>query len=137
MSSTLHDIELTVDRLATRINAPKEYLPTYGHTIDGAHPHIEVSEEGKLFFVIVERGQEDSREQAIDKDDLLYKIFRHVTNCMVFYEFEHIRKAAGDYRLAGFKMQEEIIGLLSLKWRERLQKEHENILAHYPIRPNK
>jgi hypothetical protein len=135
MNPTLDDIKILVGGLAERINAPNIFLPTFGHSIDGAHPHIEVSKEGNLYFVVIERGQENSRDQAKNMDDLLYKIFSYITNCMARYEYDIIRKARGDHRPEWFKMQEEIIGLLSLEWKERLQKEHQEILTLYPVRP--
>ncbi|GAA5023561.1 hypothetical protein GCM10011506_06510 [Marivirga lumbricoides] len=48
-------IKSKIEELANRINAPKEYLPTYGYSEDFARPHIEVK-GNELHWVVVERG---------------------------------------------------------------------------------
>lgn len=66
MKSTLTDIQSLVESFAEIIQAPKHLLPTYGRTVDGAHPHIETDENQRLYYVIVERGEELRRELATD-----------------------------------------------------------------------
>src|SRR5437870_4904903 len=85
---TLTEIKTEVDRRAALIGAVGRYsLPTYGHTEDGARPHIEVDSRG-YHLVVVERGQEQSRFTTRDLDELLYRIFQSVTHDLAFaYEW--------------------------------------------------
>jgi hypothetical protein len=134
MKFTLEEIKALIDTLAEKINAPKRLLPTYGHSIDGAHPHIEVDESnGQLFYVIVERGQELKRDFAVDVDDLLYRVFSDVTFDMALqFELDN-RIENEDSRRQMFAKQEELLGILSDKWQEREKKEHLSILRRNPF----
>lgn len=67
---TLNDIRKKVEELA-KIDAPSSALPTYGYSIDNAHPHIEIDEDGWFHYVVVERGQERERKTIFDLDILL------------------------------------------------------------------
>jgi hypothetical protein len=117
MKPTLEDIKELVEKLAEKINAPQHLLPTYGHSIDGAHPHIEIDKNEQLYYVVVERGQELKRDFAVDIDDLLYRIFADITFSMaVDYEVKH-RIESEDFRKQMFAIQEELLGILNGKWR--------------------
>lgn len=137
MKPTLKEIKALVETLAEKISAPKHLLPTYGHSIDGAHPHIEVDDRnGQLYYVIVERGEELKRDFAADMDDLLYRIFADVTFEMALrFELDN-RIESEDSRRQMFTKQEDLLGLLSDKWREREQKEHQSILRRKPFDDN-
>lgn len=133
MKPTLDDIKNLVDWFAEKINASQHLLPTYGHSIDGAHPHIELDQNGQLYYVIVERGEELKRDFAVDMDDLLYRIFEGATFEMAtLFEANH-RIEREDFRRQMFAKQEELLGILSDKWRERKQKEHYWILRSHPF----
>jgi hypothetical protein len=98
MKPTLEDIKNLVDILAEKINAPKYLLPTYGQSIDGAHPHIEIDKNGQLYYAIIERGEELKRDFAVDTDDLLYRVFADITFSMASdYEVKH-RIETEDFR---------------------------------------
>lgn len=82
MQTGLDDIKILVDSLAEKIKAPENLLPTYGKTVDSAHPHIEIDSNGRLYYVVVERGEVIRRDSAIDTNDLLFRIFSGVTFSM-------------------------------------------------------
>ncbi len=133
MKPTLGDIKILIDQLAQKINAPQHLLPTYGYSIDGAHPHIEVGRNGELCYVIMERGEELKRDVADDTNDLLYRIFSDITFSMACnFELKH-RIEAEDCRRQIFSKQEELLGLLSNEWKKREQKEHQKILKSHPF----
>src|SRR5688500_15522086 len=124
MKLSLDDIKNLVDTCAEKIDAPQHLLPTYGYSIDGAHPHIELDRNGQLYYVIVERGEELKRDFAVDTNDLLYRIFAGVTFEMATrFEVNH-RIEGEDFRRQMFAKQEEFLGKLDNKWKERMQKEH-------------
>ena len=133
MKLTLDDIKAMVDALAKKINAPPYLLPTYGSTIDGAHPHIEIDGSDRLYYVVVERGQELKRDLAGDTNDLLYGIFAGITFSMACnFEAKH-RIPNEDFRRQLFAKQEELLGMLNEEWRIRKQKEHREVLLTHPF----
>lgn len=56
--ATLDAIRGRVEVLAGEIEAPSELLPIYGRSEDGARPHIEVGSDGRMAWVVIERGAE-------------------------------------------------------------------------------
>jgi hypothetical protein len=132
MYITLSDIKSEVDRLARLIGAPEGYLPTYGHTEDGARPHIEVDPSG-YHYVVVERGQELERITTTDIDELLSTIFASVTFSLACdYELRH-RKANQDSRRLMFRRQIDLLSILSPEWAVREGERHEEILLRHPF----
>jgi G3E family GTPase len=148
MVKSLADLEKIVDELAAKIEAPASLLPTYGHSLDGAHPHIEVTHgeaahedaddsetdhAGMWHYVTVERGQELERKTTRDLDELLYWIFASVTFSMaVKYKGKH-RVSGQDFRRIMFQKQEELLGQLNESWKRREEEEHRFILAKHPF----
>jgi hypothetical protein len=133
MKLGLAEIKTLVERLAEKINSPQQLLPIYGHSIDGAHPHVEVDTTGMLYYVIVERGQELKRNVAVDIDDLLYWIFADITFSMaVEFELKH-RIEREDCRRQIFKQQEYLLGALSVKWQQSNIEKHQSILKSHPF----
>jgi len=129
---TLPEIKSEIDRLANKIGAAGYDLPTYGHTEDGARPHIESDSRG-YHFVVVERGQELRRVTTPDLDELLETIFLGVTSSVSFrYELAH-RVEAQDCRRIAFQHQIELLSLLSPSWAERESKRHNEILRKHPF----
>lgn len=129
---TLDEIKTEVSYLATKIGAVEHCLPTYGQSKDLARPHIEVNPLG-YHYVIVERGQERSRITTQDIDELLFRIFQHVTfEIACSYELEN-RIEAQDNRRMLFQRQIELLTRLFKHWGERRTKEVEHILKKYPF----
>lgn len=136
MKPSLADIKSLIDALAGKINAPQHLLPTYGYSVDGAHPHIEIDKNGQLYLVVVERGKELRRDFAVDTNDLLYRVFVGITLSMACdYELKH-RIYNQDFRRLMFFKQEELLGILNAEWKLRIQNEHQWILNCYPFDDN-
>lgn len=132
MLKNLTEIKKIVDHLADKINASACMLPTYGHTSDGARPHIEVDAQA-YHYVVVERGEEIKRITTNDIDELLYQIFVSVTfEIAVQYELNH-RIDSQDSRRIGFQRQVELLSMLSQEWGRRESHQHEEILRKYPF----
>ncbi len=128
---SLHEIKVEVSRIAQVLGASTSDLPTYGHTRDYAHPHIEVDNE-QYHYVIVERGQELDRKSTSDFDELLYWIFADATHSMAFaYELKN-RVEDQDCRRTAFPKQVELLGLMSPQMAARRAKEIESILVSAP-----
>lgn len=128
---SLHEIKSQVDRLADQIEAPHSLLPTYGHSLDGAHPHIEVDALG-YHYVVRERGQETDRVTTAELEELLYHVFKDVTFSLACqYELRH-RVEGQDFRRLLFGYQVALLSMLSAEWAERETHEHEHILESFP-----
>jgi hypothetical protein len=132
---SLSEIKSEVDRLAKRVRAPESLLPTYGHTRDAAHPHIEV-DEGGYHYVIVERGEELRRVTTDDLDQLLYFVFEGVTFSLACdYAARHraVFAVFQDFRRPLFRRQIELLSMISPAWAETESKEQERILKQHPF----
>ncbi len=131
--NSLNDIEKLVNELALKIDADSNLLPTYGHSIDFAYPHIEVDRCGNMHYVVVERGEEHSRKTTNNIDELLYWIFEHVTFAIACkFELKH-RVEDKDCRRMIFQKQEELLGVLDRNWEKAEKNIHEKILEDYPF----
>jgi Immunity protein 63 len=128
---TLREIETEVNELAARIGASVNDLPSYGQSRDFGYPHIEVS--GELYhYVVVERGQEISRQSSANYDDLLYWIFSDATHNLAFdYELNN-RIEDQDCRRMAFQKQVQLIRRISPAMADKRSKEIEAILARAP-----
>lgn len=129
---TLEDIKKEVEHLASKINAPVNYLPTYGYSRDSAYPHIEVHDAGFMHFVIVERGNDLYRKITDKLDELLYWIFDVVTSCMASDFEEENRTENKDGRRIRFKRQLDLFGILNESWKQKKSEEFQNILRDHP-----
>lgn len=133
MKISLAELKILIENLAQKINAPQTLLPTYGNSIDGAHPHIEVDMNGQLYYVIVERGEELKRDFAADTNDLLFRVFSSVTFSMAIYFEVNNRIKTEDGRRKIFSKQEELLSMLDMDWKTRIEKDHQWILRTHPF----
>ncbi|MEO6315170.1 MAG: Imm63 family immunity protein [Chitinophagaceae bacterium] len=133
MNENLTAVKILVDGFANKINAPENLLPTYGQSVDGAHPHIEVDTAGRFYYVIVERGVELKRVMASDTDDLLYTIFSDICFSMaVRFELKN-RQAGEDGRRQIFSKQEQLLTALHPHWKKIISAAHQAILRAHPF----
>jgi Immunity protein 63 len=110
---TLKEIEANVTRLAKRINATTNQLPTYNATRDFGYAHIEV-DESKYHYITVERGVEN-RKPTADYDELLYWVFQSATFSIALdYELNH-RIEDQDCRRIMFPRQIELMHKINPK----------------------
>lgn len=72
MSGTLDAIRECVGELAATIEAPPQYLPTYEFSEHSGRPHLEVTADGQMHWVVCERGNEYERRSTLDRHELLY-----------------------------------------------------------------
>lgn len=130
---TLADVKKQVDTLGERIHAPQTLWPTYGYSVDGALPHIELDSSGNFHFVVVERGRELERRTTAILDELLFWIFDTITFSMACtFELQN-RNRAQDFRRILFSKQEELLGCISVDWQEKKRNDHSLILAKHPF----
>ncbi len=130
---SLEEIRSEVDRMASVIGASDyAYLPTYGSSRDGAHPHIEVYSTA-YHWVVVERGHERDRFSTTEFDALLERVFTSVTfGLATAYELAH-RVEPTDCRRLIFQHQIELLSLLSPSWAQAEAERHVRILRSHPF----
>jgi hypothetical protein len=132
MQLTLAEIKTKVDALAEKIGASGYALPAYGYSEDFARPHIEIDSRG-YHYVVIERGQEQSRLTTHDLDELLYIIFSDVTFGLACdYELAH-RIETQDVRRIIFRHQLELLMRLKPEWGQREIERHKEILSRHPF----
>ena len=121
--STLDAVRSQIEALAAKIAAPEGLLPTYDRSEHSGRPHIEVSADGAMHWVVCERGQEYERKTTLSRDELLYWTFNAVTAEMASrWEAQH-RIETEDFRKQMFTKQFELLDSLSPAWTDRRKQE--------------
>ncbi len=129
---TLADVEAAVRALYARLGAGEGAMPTFGHTVDGAHPHVEADERG-LHLVTIERGQELDRFTTTDLDALLDRIGVGAAFGMACDWELHHRQPHRDVRRMIFARQVETLRRVSDAWADREAARHADILREHPF----
>lgn len=131
VTQEINEIEADFKTTAEKIGAPITLLPTYGYSIDGGHPHIEVK-NGEYHYISVERGREQSHRRTKNLDNLKYWTFSDVTHGMAFkYELEN-RTENQDCRRIAFPRQVELMSLIDKDYGVKMQASIEEILRQNP-----
>jgi len=129
--TALTEIENRIRILASRIQAPERALPTFGYSEDG-RPHVEIDSRG-FHYVVVERGQEQSRSTTSEQDELLWLVFESITFSLAC-SFELRNRIPGrDARRIMFSKQVELLSQLSPEWAAREIDNHLDILRNHPF----
>ena len=119
MKGTLKAIRERIEQLAETIEAPPQYLPTYESSEHSGRPHVEVTSDGQMHWVVSERGHEFKRRSTLSRDELLYWVFAAVTHEMAtMFEVTH-RIEGEDFRRQLFACQLGLLDKLSPDWRAR------------------
>lgn len=90
--------------------------------------YVKVSSTGSISLISNDRGKEVSRYDAKDIDDLLYVIFRSVSNSRAANYEMGIQASHPNSEQLAFARALEEIAKASDKWRDRLKKEQQEIL---------
>ena len=128
---SFQEVEKEVAKLARRVGASLHDLPTYGVSRDFGYPHIEVK-DGLYHYVVVERGEERERRSSADFDDLVYWIFKSVTQSMAFFPEDMTGIRDQDCRRVAFPKQIQLMKRLGPKMAERLERDIAEILRQAP-----
>ncbi len=123
----MNEIKEIVESLASRINAPEMYLPTYGISEDGARHHIE-KQGTEYHWVIVERGEELQRRKTKEIKELMFWVFDTVTSEMASRLEVENRIENEDFRIQMFRIKEELIEKIDPEYRNRMAPKHLKLL---------
>jgi len=125
MLLTLTQIEGKVREFTTIINAPEEYIPTFGYSNQTGLPHIEIK-EGYYTMLVCENGIEVSKEIMHDPDELLFRILHDITFSMAcdrVYEYSNYKSFKG--RL--FQAQKNIISKINWNYMDKVKATQEEL----------
>jgi len=132
LSESLDVVQTRAFELAAVIGAPLWMLPTFGTSEESGRPSIESRPDG-LAYVVRERGSVFEDRLAANQDEVLYWIFRSVTQRMASdWEVQH-RGPGRDSRLVWMPVQHRLLASLSPAWELRLRDERADILAKLGI----
>ena len=81
MLLTLFQVERKIREFAAIINAPEEFIPTFGTSNQSGLPHIEI-DDGQYMLIVNESGEELSRESFDDPDELLFNVLHDISFSM-------------------------------------------------------
>lgn len=108
-------------------------MPAHRQRHDDGSLHLEFP-AGRYAVVATERGQEVSRRETSDIDELLYWLFASAAWSRGWaYELAH-RHPTQDSRRIAFATTLDAIGQISPVWRTRMCDEQALILAEHPFR---
>jgi hypothetical protein len=127
MDHRLIKIKQAVEELAAKIGIEPEPIG-YGKSINGLY--IEAEGQHWITYHLMcmgDRGGEELIKIAVNEDELLYAIFRHLIYSTAS-SFAANSPRTQDWRRLYFQKKEELMGLLNADWEKRMQKEHLDIL---------
>jgi hypothetical protein len=128
---SLTEIAQKVEQLAVRINAPSSKRPGYGTSENIGAPYIEV-DDSNYYFLAFDRDVRTLNRKTQDVNELLYWVFAYITSSMSSSYASSHRDLNIDYRKVMFDYQLELLEELDPVWRERREKEIEEILKNNP-----
>jgi hypothetical protein len=128
---TLKELKLQVEELARRIDAPTEFLPTFGMSNHDGTPNIEI-ERDTYYYMAYDRDVVTINRQTTRLPRLLYWIFENITFQMGFSNELAHRNPNSDSRRLAFKHQLELLERIRPQWKELKEQEIREILERNP-----
>lgn len=131
MVVSMNEIQALVDKLGTKISAPKSLLVVLPTPADDGTPYVEIRGEN-FSYVSSERGCEIYRKLTKDLEELTYWIMSRVARQMAAkYELEN-RVDGCDTRKLYFDTFIKMLGEIKYEWGEKARSEVEEILKTSP-----
>lgn len=129
-SDLFKNIEMEYIRYCKHWGQNVDRLP-FGRRPDGAGGyHLEIHDDGKMALVGTDRDMETERRETYSIDELLYWIFQGSANSRAgMYEPSEMK----DPRQAWFHKALDEIEKLNPAWRNRLDREQQEILRKHPF----
>jgi len=130
MADLFSEIEGEYVRYRKKWGQNVDRLPFGKHPDGGGGYHLETHDDGKMALVGTDRDMETERWESYSIDELLYWIFRGSANARAgMYEPSEMK----DARRAWFPEALVEIEELNPSWRNRLEREQQEILRKHPF----
>lgn len=127
--NSIEDVRKKVTELGRIINAPLNKLYVFDRNDGGYHLEFHGDE---YHYILNERGQELDRFVTKNFDELLYKIFKHITSSMAFsYEFDN-RVPNQDSRRIAFAKKIELMSKINEQWGVKIEQNIAKTLQNSP-----
>lgn len=129
--NSIDDVREKVIELGKLIDAPRNKL--YVFDVEGSDGRYHLEFHGDEYhYISTERGEELDRFVTKNFDNLLYKIFKHITSSMAFsYELNN-RVQNQDSRRIAFSKQIELMSKINESWRDKMEQEIARTLQNAP-----
>ena len=119
MHLTLPQIEGKVREFTQIINAPQDFIPTFGYSNQSGLPNIEIQND-TYYLVVSENGKKISKKSTKDPDELLFMIMHTITLSMA------CERVASDtnyksLRKRLFQAQKNIISKINLSYMSKIK----------------
>ena len=128
---TLQELQIQVEELAKKIDAPAKYFPTFGNSRNDGTPNIEIS-GNTYYYEAYDRDTVCIHRRTTRLPRLLYWIFENITHEMGFAFSSAHRESRKDYRRLAFQHQLELLEKLQYQWKELCEREIAEILEKHP-----
>lgn len=93
----------------------------FGASLDDGRPHVEIHDNGQLFFAYFERGACQTIFAAADVEDFLYQLFRD--DALAFARQKHARVDDETRKVAITTTVSKELRRMSAAWEERFRNE--------------
>lgn len=130
---SLSEIKQKTEELARQINAPLGKRPSYGYSERDGSPHIEV-DDSSYYFLAFDRDVKTMNRKTQDFDELLYWIFSYITHSTASSYASTHRDPHNNFRRAMFSHQLQLLEKLNPFWKNRMEKEIDEILKVNPYK---
>ena len=131
MQLTLQQIEGKVREFAHIINAPQDFIPTFGYSNESGLPHIEIQND-TYYLVVSENGQQVSKKNTKDPDELLFMIIDTITLSMACERM----KSDTNYEsliMRLFQAQKNIISKINLSYMRKTKLKHDTMQDEFVL----
>jgi len=125
MQLTLPQIEGKVREFSSIIDAPEDYIPTFGYSRESGLPHVEIFKES-YYLMVSENGNLISEKSTKDPDELLFMIMHSITLSMACERMVNDTNYQS-YRMRLFQAQKNIISKINLSYMDKIKDKQESI----------
>lgn len=127
-------IKRKINQLQRLIDAPRMLRPSYGALeYDVNSYYIEIDKKGVMRLIETEKNRVREVRRTKELDELLYWIFTNITFSMAFTIKSGNNADGYDHRRQIFLKQEELLGKLNPRWKEKKHAEYKAFLRKYPV----
>lgn len=129
--NSICDVRKKVAELGQLIDAPQNKLYVFDVEGSDGRYHLEIHND-EYHYISTERGQELDKLVTKSFDELLYKIFNHITSSMAFSYERDNRVLNKDCRRIAFAKKIELMSKINEQWGIKIEQEIAKTLQNSP-----